>query len=152
MFESIFTGRDLNRKWFEGVVLEKAFQKEGWIYTINEKDEFVECLEAVYKRDRLKQMLFDTLKKSIMSIKKSETSDSVHTLTEEIPKLYSEISEPKIDEPQISFQNEKLAHEFDQVVEDHDNFLQKSKKSNIFYARWILLFSVIAAGTAIYYY
>lgn len=155
MWESIFTGK-INRKWFEGVVTENAFNKAGWIYTVNDKDEFVECLEAVYKRDRLKGMLFETLKNSTISVKKSSTSDSVHTLTEDTPKLHSEFYEPKVQEPLIQTNNDKLSHEFDNIVKDHENFMKKSDNAvntSIFWNlnSWIILFSFIVGGFGIYY-
>jgi hypothetical protein len=97
-------------------------------------------------------MLFETLKKSIMSVKKSDTSDSVHTLIEEIPKSHSDFSEPKEEEPLILLQNEKLALEFEQVVREHDNLSKKSDVQESFFNvhPLILLFSVIVAGYAIY--
>jgi hypothetical protein len=99
-------------------------------------------------------MLFETLKKSILSVKKSDTSDSVHTLTEDTPKSHTDFSEPKEKEPLIFLQNDKLALEFEQVVREHDNFVKKSdvKESNFFNVNpWIFLFSVIVAGYTIYY-
>lgn len=136
--------------------MEKAFLKDGWIYTVDDKDEFVECLESVYKRERLKEMIFETLKNSTISVKKSSTSDSVHTLTEETPKLHSEFSELKVQEPQILTNNDKLHLEYDKIVEEHENFMKKSdnnEKDSLFwnFSTWMLLVSFIVGSYGIYY-
>ena len=152
MWESILTGKDINRRWFDGVVTEKAFQKDGFIYTVEDKDEFIECLEGVYKRDRLKASLSETLKTSVISVKKSSTSDSVHTLTEDVSKLHSDFAEPKIGESETITQNNvEIIKEFETFVKDHDqnpskesdNLPSKNKKL-------LVLISIIFGAFAIY--
>lgn len=139
--------------WFNNVASEKALHKDGWLYTVEGKDEFIECLEGIYSRERKKYLAIESLKTSTFTIKKNLASnDSLHTLSNEPA---DEILDDKKQQDVVNAEANLEELEFLQRIMDKEEFddivvgAPPSKTSTLEKAFPIIKMTLLALSVAV---